>query len=52
MSLTIYIDVRCDDCNELLDEGDWTGAAARENARDAGWRTSLPGGKDLCPDCR
>lgn len=57
----IYLHCDGDDCRELFTPdpspklptalGD-TLADQRRDARKEGWRTNLPGGKDLCPECR
>jgi hypothetical protein len=52
MSLSHYVDVHCDDCGDALDNGSATGRKARKTAREDGWLVNLPGGRDLCPDCR
>lgn len=52
MSLTRYVDITCDDCGEDMDDGDIDARGARERARENGWRTNLPGSRDLCPQCR
>ncbi|HEY7822651.1 MAG TPA: hypothetical protein VIG24_07465 [Acidimicrobiia bacterium] len=57
MSVTRITYVHCDGCgaNANVDAGD-TGATAteiRQEARtDGQWAVSLPGGRDLCPNCR
>jgi hypothetical protein len=45
-------DLSCDQCKSLLDEWEGYGDEIRRRGREAGWRTNLPGGRDLCPDCR
>jgi len=52
MSLTRIVDVICNECGQMLDQSCYTGSEARAAARFDGWRTGLPGGRDLCPDCR
>lgn len=47
-----YVEVTCDSCGETADAIAPTANAARADAREAGWRVSLPGGRDLCPACR
>lgn len=41
----------CDGCGAAIDGHRKSFAAARRNVREMGGRVSLPGGKDLCPDC-
>jgi hypothetical protein len=50
MSLLRYIDVCCDLCGKIYDNGAWTGSEARNNAKGDGWTRYR--GEDLCPDCQ
>lgn len=52
MSLHRSVDVKCDGCGHYREEPFWFGERARASARADGWRTNLPGGQDLCPQCR
>ncbi len=47
VELTIY----CDGCSMLGDASSKSAREARRQLREFGWRTSLPGGRDLCPEC-
>jgi len=56
MSVSREITVICDECGA---DGptDWWVTLARQQARAEGWRVglpggTLPGGRDLCPECR
>jgi hypothetical protein len=49
---TVYLN--CDaegDCFRSSDSAEHTAAATRQAARASGWHVSLPGGRDVCPDC-
>ena len=51
-SCFVYCDGKdCDD-HEPYDESCQSVGEARDIARAEGWRVSLPGGRDLCPDCK
>lgn len=51
MSLIRAIDLACDSCNSQYDNPDWQGYLVRASAKDEGWATELPGGRDLCHRC-
>lgn len=48
-SVTIWCDG--DECMEWVQPGFASAKRVRSWARGKGWRTSLPGGEDYCPDC-
>jgi hypothetical protein len=43
--------IRCDKCLSHV-ESPLKACAARNELQAIGWRTRLPGGKDLCPNCK
>lgn len=52
MSVTRETSIHCDNCGEWCGGQEWWNNATqiRKQIHKRGWRT-LPGGKDLCPDC-
>lgn len=50
--MSLQVTVICDRCAEIMGEARYgNAAAAREDAREAGAFTGLPGGRDLCRSC-
>ena len=55
MTASAYVTVWCDNltnglrCHRFLETEYRTAARARKKARGEGWKTALPGGRDLCP---
>lgn len=49
--MSIEYTIYCDGCSAIVDASVVSASAARNVVRDMGGRTSLPGGKDLCPAC-
>ena len=43
--------VICDECARVLTGSQKNAATAREDAKQAGARVALPGGRDLCAVC-
>jgi hypothetical protein len=55
VSVSTITYVHCDGCGDPIDDGAQPGDTAADQRADArldGWAVSLPGGRDLCPDCR
>jgi hypothetical protein len=53
MSVVPYFNLKCDMCNTVTDDGQWTIAEARSDAHDLGWRRKKINGEwlDICFDC-
>lgn len=52
MSASQMVTITCDSCEAVADCAEWTAKVTRHFAREAGWLVGLPGGRDICPDCR
>lgn len=51
--MSVEFTIICNGCGAVGDASGVSAARARAALReDRGWRTNLPGGKDLCEDCK
>lgn len=48
--MSVEVSIICDGCS-IIGHAGKSARDARRQLREFGWRTSLPGGRDLCPDC-
>ena len=49
--MSVEYTIFCNGCGEVIEASRVSANVARNTVRDMGGRTSLPGGKDLCPAC-
>lgn len=46
--MSVEVTICCDGCS-IVGDGAKTAEKARQDLRDRGWKTGMPGGKDFCP---
>lgn len=53
MSAYRFWTLTCDECGEISDGGmDMTKREAKQTARNAGWKVTFGGNRDLCRECK